>query len=370
MELSESPHRRLNPLTGEWVLVSPQRTQRPWLGQIDDRPDDTLPEYDPDCYLCPGNLRAGGERNPVYSGTYVFDNDYPALLLPQGSIGVQPPTDPWSRRQRQGSQVFFTAEPEYGLCRVVCFSPRHDLTIPELSQSHLKTVVGTWIDQTAELSGLDFIQYVQIFENKGAMMGASNPHPHCQVWATSQIPTEPSKELRAQSDYFSHSGTCLLCEYLKLELKTGERVIASNQQFTALVPFWAVWPYEILLLSNRHVPDLLNLDEKEITGLADMLQQVITRYDNLFEISFPYSMGFHQAPFDGSEHSGWHLHAHYYPPLLRSATVRKFMVGFEMLASPQRDLTPEFAAETLRSLNSAHYKIMRKEFNSQPSQNK
>jgi UDPglucose--hexose-1-phosphate uridylyltransferase len=212
-----------------------------------------------------------------------------------------------------------------------------------------------WIDQTTELSKYDNIHYVQIFENKGAMMGASNPHPHCQVWATSQVPTEPSKELHTQSEYFLHTGSCLLCEYLALELKLGERIIATNHQFSALVPFWAVWPYEILLLPNRHIPDLLELKKEEITGLADILRQITTRFDNLFEIPFPYSMGFHQVPFDGGKHPGWHLHAHYYPPLLRSATVRKFMVGFEMLASPQRDLTPEAAARTLRLLDTIHY---------------
>jgi len=356
MTLYAFPHSRLNPLTGEWVLVSPHRTQRPWLGQVDAAPVEALPAYDPNCYLCPGNLRAGGKRNPEYTGTYVFDNDYPALLVPEGSGSEQIPIEPVREGVPGHSTRIFAAEPEHGICRVVCFSPRHDLTIPELAGEQVVEVVRTWIDQTADLAGKDFVRYVQIFENKGALMGASNPHPHCQIWATSRLPNEPAKEQGSQADYYIKDKTCLLCEYLKMELQSGQRVVVRNQSFTALVPFWAVWPYEVLLLPNRHIASLPDLDKAEVSGLAEIMQRVTTRYDNLFETSFPYSMGFHQAPFGSGDQPGWHLHAHYYPPLLRSATVRKFMVGFEMLASPQRDLTPEEAAARLKTLPDIHYR--------------
>ena len=278
----DSPHRRLNPLTGEWVLVSPQRTQRPWLGQVEAVPGPHVPPYDPDCYLCPGNSRAGGERNPNYSGTFVFDNDYPALLSPDqlnnwGREVLQELTGSTER-----SREIFVAEPEHGLCRVVCFSPRHDLTLPELSQRQVESVLETWIYQTRDLSSRDFVKYVQIFENKGAMMGASNPHPHGQVWATSHTPTEALKELRGQAEYFADTGACMLCEYLEAENQTGERIVVANQSFTALVPFWAVWPYEVLLLPHRHLVSLMDLDADEIAALADILRRLTARYDNLF----------------------------------------------------------------------------------------
>ena len=343
-----TPHRRLNPLTREWTLVSPQRTQRPWLGQVEKTPPENLPAYDPTCYLCPGNGRAGGKTNPPYSSVFVFDNDFPALLPPDAAEAAQ-----------EGGTLhshLFTAIPEAGICRVVCFSPRHDLTLPEMPQQEVEHVVRAWSQQTEELESLDFIKYVQVFENKGAVMGCSNPHPHSQIWATSHIPVEPGKELTAQEDYLYENSTCLLCDYLAAERRHGERIVAANQHFTALVPFWAVWPFEILLIAHRHTCRLPDLNPAEISGLADILRLVTARYDNLFEISFPYSMGFHQAPSGGREAPGWHLHAHFYPPLLRSATVRKFMVGYEMLAMPQRDLTPETAAERLRSLSEVHYK--------------
>jgi UDPglucose--hexose-1-phosphate uridylyltransferase len=338
----DTPHRRLNPLTRDWVLVSPHRTQRPWLGQVEKPPMETLPAYDPLCYLCPGNERAGGVRNPQYTSTFVFDNDFAALLPP-----ISDPQSPVS--------PLFTAAPESGICRVVCFSPRHDLSLPELAQPEVEAVVGTWIAQTRDLGGRDFISYVQVFENKGALMGASNPHPHSQIWASSHVPNELAKELSSQADYLRESCSCLLCDYLKAEVERGERVVVANDGFTVVVPFWAVWPFEVLLLANRHIAALTDLTPGEVSALADIMRRLTTRYDNLFETSFPYSMGFHPAPSDGLPHPEWHFHAHYYPPLLRSATVRKFMVGYEMLAMPQRDLTPESAAERLRGLSARHY---------------
>jgi UDPglucose--hexose-1-phosphate uridylyltransferase len=339
------PHRRLNLLNGQWVLVSPHRARRPWLGQVEKVSPENLPQYDPACYLCPGNKRSEGAVNPSYTGTFVFDNDFAALLLPEAD---------GSQERTPG---LFIAEEESGLCRVICFSPRHDLTFPEMTLQDVEAVVRTWSDQTRDLGSLDYVRYVQVFENKGAMMGASNPHPHSQVWATGHIPNEPALELERQAGHLAEHGSCLLCDYLVAERQSGERIVASNEHFTAVVPFWAVWPFELLLVANAHVASLTDLSAGQITGLAEILQQIVTRFDNLFEINFPYSMGFHQSPFDGQSHPGQHLHAHYYPPLLRSATVRKFMVGFEMLGMPQRDLTPETAAQRLRDLNPVHYKL-------------
>ncbi len=339
----DSPHRRRNPLTGEWILVSPHRAQRPWLGQTEKTTPENLPPYDPTCYLCPGNERVGGVKNPAYTDTFVFDNDFAALL-------------PHPHTPAPAAHPLFTLDPTSGLCRVICFSPRHDLSLPELSLAQVTTVVQTWTEQTRDLGGHPDVNYVQVFENKGAVMGASNPHPHSQVWASSHIPTEPAKELAAQNAYQHTHGACLLCDYLREELQRGERIVATNDHFIALVPFWAVWPFEFLLLPRRHCAALTDLTAPEGIALADLLRRVTARYDNLFEISFPYSMGFHQAPTDGAAYPAWHLHAHFYPPLLRSATVKKFMVGYEMLAMPQRDLTPETAAERLRALSEVHYK--------------
>jgi UDPglucose--hexose-1-phosphate uridylyltransferase len=348
------PHRRLNPLTGEWVLVSPHRARRPWQGQVEKAPREVLPAYDPTCYLCPGNRRAEGLANPAYTGTFAFDNDFAALLPPD------PGADHAARLSAPGvaalPATLFQAEAEPGLCRVICFSPRHDLTLPELGQADVEAVVRTWTEQTADLGSRDFIHYVQVFENKGAVMGCSNPHPHSQIWATGHIPNEPAKELAAQEAYAAKHGRCLLCQYMAAERASGERVVAANEHFTAVVPFWAIWPFEVLLLSHRHLGSLPDLRPEEAAALAAIMRAVTVRYDNLFEVSFPYSMGFHQAPVDGAAHDHCHFHAHYYPPLLRSATVRKFMVGFELLAQAQRDLTPETAAERLRSLGERHYR--------------
>jgi UDPglucose--hexose-1-phosphate uridylyltransferase len=327
------PHRRLNRLTGDWLLVSPQRTDRPWQGQVERQPSEHRPRYDPDCYLCPGNARAGGARTPEYSSTYVFDNDFPALL----------PDIPPAEFDRDGLLV---AESERGICRVVCFSPRHDLTLGQMSAEAIRRVVDTWTEQYTELGGLDWVSNVLIFENRGAMMGASNPHPHGQIWADERLPTEVAKELRQQREYAG----CLLCDYLARELADGERVVAQNDHFVVLVPFWAVWPFETLVLPRRHHGALPSLDPAERDGLADILRGVARRYDGLFGVTFPYSMGFHQQPTDAADHPEWHLHGHFYPPLLRSASVRKFMVGYELLGQPQRDITPESAAQRLREV--------------------
>lgn len=339
------PHRRLNPLTREWVLVSPQRARRPWQGQVEKaQPEDRL-QYDPACYLCPGNGRAAGINNPPYDGTFVFDNDFPALL----------PTV--VDKDYRSTHPLFVISPESGVCRVVCFSPRHDLTIPELEVAVVEDVIEAWTRESVDLAAKDFIGYVQIFENKGAMMGCSNPHPHSQIWAELQIPNEPAKELAAQAAYANDHHRPLLSDYLVEEQTQKVRIVAANDHFTAVVPFWAIWPFEILLIPHRAVPRLDCLTPVEVTALAELYQRVTTCYDNLFECSFPYSMGIHGPPADGQPHPEWVLHIHFYPPLLRSATIRKFMVGYELLAMPQRDITPEMAAERLRSTPAVHYRL-------------
>ncbi|MFZ5915694.1 MAG: UDP-glucose--hexose-1-phosphate uridylyltransferase [Chloroflexota bacterium] len=340
-DLKEHPHRRYNPLTGDWIVVSPHRLRRPWQGQVERPPQEHRPAYDPDCYLCPGNGRAGGARNPAYSGTYVFDNDFAALL-------PDTPQAEWH------TQDLLVAEAERGTCRVVCFSPRHDLTLPELAVDEIRAVVDTWAAQSQELG--QRYRWVQVFENKGAVMGCSNPHPHGQIWAGSALPNEPAQEDRHQRAYFERHGQPLLADYAALEADTQERIVVENERWLAVVPFWAIWPFETLLLPRRHVLRLPDLSAAERDALAQILKRLLTRYDNLFQVSFPYSMGWHGAPTDDGEHPHWGLHAHFYPPLLRSATVKKFMVGYEMLAEAQRDLTAEQAAERLRTLPEIHYK--------------
>lgn len=343
-DLNEVSHRRYNPLTRDWILVSPNRDQRPWQGQTEKASDAAPLQYDPSCYLCPGNERAGGMRNPSYSATFVFDNDFAALQehLPDAMENV-------------GHKNLLVAAPESGICRVVCFSPRHDLTLAQMRLEDIGGVIDVWAKQFRELGNLPEINYVQIFENRGTMMGCSNPHPHGQIWATQSVPNEPRKEQESLEDYRREHGTCLLCDYLELELSSRERIVCQNELFVALVPFWATWPFETLILSKRHSGDINALDEAERSALADILKRTTTRYDNLFQTLFPYSMGFHQRPTDGREHAECHFHAHFFPPLLRSATVRKFMVGFELLASPQRDMTPEVAAKKLREASERHY---------------
>lgn len=338
----EHPHRRLNPLTGEWVLVSPQRTARPWLGQVDETTDAPQQAYDPECYLCPGNSRAGGHRNPVYSGTFSFPNDYPALLASVPDFSID-------------ESGLLVAQAERGICRVVCFSPRHDLTLARMGVEEIRCVVDSWCAQYQELRSVPFIRHVEIFENRGALMGASNPHPHCQIWASERIPNEIRKEGLAQRQYRKDRNSCLLCDYLRLE-RSGARLVYENEGFAAVVPFWAVWPFETLLVSKGHVATINQLESDSRMHLSEAMKQITTRYDNLFETPFPYTMGFHQQPVEEEDGQAWHLHAHFYPPLLRSATVRKFMVGYELLAMPQRDITPEAAAERLRSVPAVHYR--------------
>lgn len=337
------PHRRWNPLRQSWVMVSPHRTQRPWQGEVGQK---TLPSaitYDPECYLCPGNKRVGGFENPKYDSIFTFVNDF-AALLPEAPANPDLP-----------SAGLLKAEAVRGLCKVLCFHPDHSLTLARMTPEEIRPVIDAWASEYTELGSLDWIKYVQIFENRGAMMGASNPHPHGQIWSTGFIPDEAEIETRAQREHLSLTGHCLLCEYLKTELAAGERVIFENDHFAAVVPWWAVWPFEVMLLSKRHAGAMPQFDSVERDALADALRRLCTRFDNLFETSFPYTMGFHQSPTDGESHEEWHFHAHFYPPLLRSATVRKFMVGFEMLGMPQRDITAESAAERLRACSETHF---------------
>jgi len=336
------PHKRFNPLMREWVVVSPQRTKRPWQGKVDKLPATPSVTYDPHCYLCPGNKRAAGKQTPQYSGTFVFENDFPALLPEAESLSYD-------------DKGLLVAQTDLGICRVLCFSPRHDLTIPRMNSQELRGVVDAWAEQYSELAEIPWVRHVQMFENRGELMGASNSHPHCQIWANAALPNHPAREDESLRSYRAEKHSCLLCDYLQLEMHRNERIVCQNEAFTVLVPFWAVWPFETLVLGKRHVASLDQLNSNERDLLADVLRRITVRYDNLFETSFPYSMGFHQRPTDGQAHEAWHLHAHYFPPLLRSATVRKFMVGYELLASPQRDLTPESAAARLRDLSETHY---------------
>lgn len=335
----EHPHRRFNPLTGDCVLVSPQRVARPWLGAMEPQGAAAQADHDPECYLCPGNRRATGAVNPRYRGVHVFDNDFPALMAEARSSAAGDP--------------LLRMEPAGGVCRVVCFSPHHAATLPELSVDAVRDVVACWRDETAALRST--YPHVQVFENKGAMMGCSNPHPHSQIWATSYVPSEAAVEDQRQRDYFAANNRALLDDVAKEETKRGERVVLQSDRFLVIVPFWAAWPFETLLIAKTPLQRLSDLDEAAMADLASVLKRVTTRYDNLFGCSFPYSMGFHGAPgAEGADY--WRLHAHFYPPLLRSASVRKFMVGFEMLAEAQRDMTPEAAAERLRACSETHYR--------------
>jgi UDPglucose--hexose-1-phosphate uridylyltransferase len=341
-DVKEHSHTRLNILTGEWILVSPHRMKRPWQGKVEDMPKDKRPEYDAKCYLCPGNKRADGSLNPNYVKPFSFVNDFSALLA----------DTPAGNYDEQG---LLSAKSESGICKVICFSPRHDLTLPQMTVGAIEEVVELWKNEFITLSANPAIKYIQIFENKGDIMGCSNPHPHGQIWSSSSIPLELHKETIQQKNYFEKNGSSLLSAYVELELKKKERIVLENENFVALVPFWAVWPYETMIVSKRHIRNITEFNKEERKSLAVILKQLTSVYDNLFNISFPYSAGMHQAPVNDGEHPEWHWHMHFYPPLLRSATVKKFMVGYEMLANPQRDITPESAAATLRNLSTIHF---------------
>lgn len=342
-DLTKYPHRRFNPLLREWVLVSPHRNERPWQGQVEATPPANIPQYDPTCYMCPRNKRSTGAANRDYKNVFVFDNDFPALL----------PNGP---NANSNVKNLLIAESETGICRVLCFSPRHDLTLAQMNAREIRLVVDEWIAQFQELSGRKEINYVQIFENRGALMGASNPHPHCQIWASAGVPHLVAKEQESQRAHKKANGSCLLCDYVSLELQQKERIVIENEHFVTLVPFWAVWPFETMVLPKRHFSAMPEMSSEERDALSSILQQTTSRYDNLFQSPFPYSMGFHQRSSDKATHDEWHFHAHFFPPLLRSATVRKFMVGYEMLASPQRDITPETAAERLRAATNSSWR--------------
>ncbi|WP_449387604.1 UDP-glucose--hexose-1-phosphate uridylyltransferase [Chryseobacterium lineare] len=340
----QHPHRRYNPLLDEWILVSPQRAKRPWQGQTEKPIEEKLSRYDPECYLCSGNVRVNGQRNPDYKGVYVFDNDFGSLLNEKVEFS-------------EDHSDFFSLRPERGINRVICFSENHSLTLPEMEVKDIKKVVDTWQQQYEELGAEDFINHVQIFENKGQVMGCSNPHPHGQIWAQSSIPSAVVRTQENLRFYFDKTGRSLLEDYLKKELEAGKRIILENESFVALVPFWAVWPYETMIISKRKINNILQFSEDEKILFAEIIKDLTTKYDNLFETSFPYSAGIHQSPTDGLEHPEWHFHMHFYPPLLRSAEVKKFMVGYEMLAEAQRDITPEQSAEILKNLSTIHYKL-------------
>ena len=337
-----NPHRRYNPLTGEWILVSPHRALRPWQGAKETVSQEKKPAYDEKCYLCPSNERIGGEKNPSYTGPYVFKNDFAALLTPEETTAAEIKAD-----------ALFQKEEAHGECRVICFSPRHDLSLPEMELPAIRQVIDLWSDQAAELG--EKYRWVQIFENKGAAMGCSNPHPHGQIWASDYLPNEATKEDINQAAYLKKHGSNLLLDYAKSEVEKNERIVAINDDWVVVVPYWATWPFETLLLPRFAVKRLTDLTNCQRDHLADILKRMLTRYDNLFETSFPYSMGWHGAPFLTDQVEHWQLHAHFYPPLLRSATVKKFMVGYEMLANAQRDLTAEQAATQLAALSDIHY---------------
>ncbi len=340
MEL-DIPHRRYNILTRDWILVSPHRTKRPWQGNSEEPVQFSTITHDPNCYLCPNNTRASGDLNPDYKEPYAFTNDF-AALIPGDQVGDL-------------KDGFLQAQPESGICRVVCFSPNHSLTLPLMEVGDIEKLIGLWQQEYESLGGKAQINHVQIFENKGAIMGCSNPHPHGQIWAQNSVPQEVLKKTTNQEDYFSKNRSSLLGDYLLQELSCGKRVIYENEHFVVLVPYWAVWPYETMIIPKRKVARITDLLAREVASYALAIKVLTTKYDNIFKTSFPYSSGIHQAPTDGKEHPEWHLHMSFYPPLLRSATVKKFMVGYEMFASPQRDISAEQAAQTIREQSEIHY---------------
>ena len=341
----DSSHRRKNILTGEWILVSPQRAKRPWQGKIENSLNLKKLEYDPNCYLCPGNERVNGNKNPNYKSTFTFDNDFSALEKNVHEFQID-------------ENDLLIAKSEKGICRVICFSPRHDLTLAELEKNEIVQVINKWKVEYNELGALPYINHVQIFENKGEIMGCSNPHPHGQIWAQETIPVESQKELNSQLKYYNEKKSSLLIDYVNLELEKGERIIYENKSFVLLVPFWAIWPFEVMILPKIAIQNINQFTDEEIELFADIVKLATVKYDNLFQTSFPYSAGIHQAPTDGNVHDEWQFHMHFYPPLLRSSSIKKFMVGYEMLANAQRDITPEKSAGILKELSTEHYKCI------------
>lgn len=337
------PHRRYNPLLDEWILVSPQRALRPWQGQTEESNEEQRSNYDENCYLCPGNQRSNGTKNEAYTSTFVFENDFSALM--------KEPVD-----QLDSDSRFFQSKAERGINKVVCFSPNHALTLAEMSIQELNTIIETWTNEFQILGSLDYINHVQIFENKGSVMGCSNPHPHGQIWAQESIPTQVAKTQKQLLNHYQENGSPLLLDYVQEELKKKDRLIAENEHFVLLVPFWATWPFETMIVSKFPCENLTQLNPVQQLNLAEIIQCIAVKYDNLFNCSFPYSAGIHQAPTDGVLHPEWTMHMHFYPPLLRSASVKKFQVGYEMLGEAQRDITPEQSAERLRYISTKHYK--------------
>ena len=338
---NENPHRRFNILTGEWILVSPHRTKRPWQGKTEKASLETKPKYDPKCYLCPTNSRMGGGVNPDYKKPFSFINDFSALLK--------------DVKEEKYENGLLYAESESGICKVVCFSPDHSLTLPLMSKEEITDVISLWQQEYKELGAIEGINHVQIFENKGDVMGCSNPHPHGQIWAQRSIPQEVQKKADRLSAYWKEHKKSILEEYIAQELELNERIILENEHFVSLIPYWAVWPYETMIVPKRKIAHIAKLSDNEKMAFAEILRKTTIRLDNIFQTSFPYSAGIHQAPTDGKEHPEWHFHMSFYPPLLRSATVKKFMVGYEMFANPQRDITGEQAANTMKALSDTHY---------------
>jgi UDPglucose--hexose-1-phosphate uridylyltransferase len=340
MIFKNSSHRRKNILTGEWVLVSPHRTKRPWQGMQEQAKELKTLKYDPNCYLCPGNTRANNEINPDYKNTYSFINDFSAIL----DVKIENFKD-----------NLLEAHTESGICKVLCYSPNHSLTMPQMDESEIVSIIKLWQKEYKDLGSIENINNIQIFENKGESMGCSNPHPHGQIWAQKSIPTEILKKQNNFKKFYENNNQSMLLVYIKKELELKERIIFENESFVALVPFWAVWPYESIIITKNHRKSILELNEKEVTDYANILKILTTKYDNLFQTSFPYSTGIHQAPTNNEQNKEWHMHMSFYPPLLRSSNIKKFMVGYEMFGEPQRDITPEQAAESLRNCSKTHF---------------
>ena len=334
--LQDYSHKRFNILTGEWVLVSPHRAKRPWQGQNEAISNEVRPTHDPSCYLCAGNTRINGDENPKYENIFVFTNDFAALQTTSPKFSI--------------TDGLFKSESEQGVCKVICFSPDHSMSLADMEVIDINKVVKTWQNEYTELGSNDMINYVQIFENKGAVMGCSNPHPHGQIWSQSTLPNEVDKKDQQQRTYFSKNNTSLLGDYLKQELEANERIIYQNDDFVVLTPFWAVWPFETMIIPKKQFTNITKISEQESLNFADAISKITKAYDKLFDCSFPYSSGIHQSPTNGKINDYWHWHMSFYPPLLRSKTVKKFMVGYEMFGSPQRDITAEQAAKRLRDI--------------------